>query len=85
MLNSVRREQTDNNRNNEDYYLCRLGFDQPERRRIAGTTKRLKQTIQLTGFPGKPNARTVLDGFDVSCVVISANVNGFPGFIWIYM
>jgi len=43
----------------------------------------LKQTIQLTGFPGKPNARTVLDGFDVSCVVISANVNGFPGFILI--
>jgi hypothetical protein len=39
--------------------------------------------MQLTGFPGKPKARAVLDGFDVSLDVISANVKGFPGFILI--
>lgn len=65
----------------DNNYLGRWGFDQPESERIAGTTKRLKQTTQLTGFPGNPNARTFLDGFDESSVTISANVNGFPGFI----
>jgi hypothetical protein len=63
---------------NAKFNLGSWGFDQPERRRIAGMTKRSKHTIQLTGFPGNPNVRILLlppPPFS------SANVNGFPGFI----
>lgn len=45
-------------------------------------TKTLKQTKQLTGFPGNPNARTFFT-FSGGPVVISANVSGFPGLILI--
>lgn len=60
--------------------LGRRGFVHPERLRIDGMTKRLKQTKQLTGFPGNPNATT----FFIFSVVSSAKVRGFPGFILIY-
>lgn len=61
-------------------HLGRWGFVHPERLRIDGMTKTLKQTRQLTGFPGNPNARIFFALSDV-WVVISANVRGFPGLI----
>jgi hypothetical protein len=49
---------------------------------MAGTTKRWKQTRQLTGFPGNPKARIFPDAIlSAGFELISANVKGFPGFM----
>jgi hypothetical protein len=63
-------------------YLSGWGLVHPASWRIVGTTKILKQTKQLTGFPGNPNARTVFPSIlSVGFALISAKVKGFPGFI----
>jgi hypothetical protein len=57
-------------------------------RRAAGATVSAKVTAALTGFPGKPNAKTVFSEADSGAFlevartrVSSANVRGLPGFI----